>query len=150
MACMKMCIPVDPSHKSHYASDKYPRMHHFVTEMCTHVHISVTKWCIVGHGTGALWDLCNRSIKMMGVITNPCLNLPYTLLVKWSNGSQLGKHSLHTCKWAASVLVVLHFWCWFHVDFFSVIQCNYYRFKNYHHRLKLTLIKQRLRNWTMM
>ena len=31
-------------------------MHHFVAEMCTHVHISVTKWCIVGHGTDALWD----------------------------------------------------------------------------------------------
>ena len=28
-------------------------MHHFVTEMCTHVHISVTKWCIVGYRTGA-------------------------------------------------------------------------------------------------
>ena len=26
------------------------------------VHISVTKWCIVGYGTGALWDLCDRSI----------------------------------------------------------------------------------------
>ena len=25
-------------------------MHHFVTEMCTHVHISVTKWCILGYG----------------------------------------------------------------------------------------------------
>ena len=34
---------IDPSHKSHNASDKYPTMHHFVTEMCTHVHISVTK-----------------------------------------------------------------------------------------------------------
>ena len=25
-------------------------MHHFVTEMCTQVHISVTKWCVVGMG----------------------------------------------------------------------------------------------------
>ena len=32
-------------------------MHHFVTEMCTHVHISGIKWCIVRYGTGALWDL---------------------------------------------------------------------------------------------
>ena len=32
-------------------------MHHFVTEMCTCVHISVTKYCIVGYGTYALWDL---------------------------------------------------------------------------------------------
>ena len=37
-------------------------MHHFVTEMCAHGHISVTKWCMVGYGTGALWDLCNMPI----------------------------------------------------------------------------------------
>ena len=53
---------LDPSHKSHNAPYKYPTMHHFVTEMCTQVHISVTKRCIVGYGTGVLWDLCNRSI----------------------------------------------------------------------------------------
>ena len=40
---------------------KYPTMYHFVTEMCTHVHISVTKWYIVGYGAGALWDLRMRS-----------------------------------------------------------------------------------------
>ena len=54
-----------PAHKSHIASDKYPTMHHFVTEMCTHVHISVTKWCIVGYGTGALWDLCSQPIDTL-------------------------------------------------------------------------------------
>ena len=47
--------------KSHNASDKYPTMHHSVTEICTCVHISVTKKCIVGCGAGALWGLCNRS-----------------------------------------------------------------------------------------
>ena len=31
----------------------------FVIKMCTLVLISVTKWCIVGYGTGVLWDLCN-------------------------------------------------------------------------------------------
>ena len=31
-------------------------IHHFVTEMCTYVHISVTKWCIVGYLSNALWD----------------------------------------------------------------------------------------------
>ena len=40
----------DQSHKSHNALDKYPTMHHFVTEMCTHVHISVINV--------ALWDIC--------------------------------------------------------------------------------------------
>ena len=54
--------PIDPYHQSHNASEKYPRMHHFVTEMCTHVHISVTECCIVGYGTIALWDLLIRSI----------------------------------------------------------------------------------------
>ena len=53
---------IDPFHKSHNASYIYPTMHHFVTEMCTHVHISVTKWCIVGYRTGALWDLRDGSI----------------------------------------------------------------------------------------
>ena len=34
---------IDPAHKSHNALGIYPTMHQFVTEMCTHVHISVTK-----------------------------------------------------------------------------------------------------------
>ena len=60
-----MCctFSIDPDHKSHNVSDRYPTMHHLVTEMCTYVHISVTKWCIVGYGTGALWNLCDRSIR---------------------------------------------------------------------------------------
>ena len=49
--CIIMWYEIDPSHKSRNVS-KHPTMHHFVTEMCTHVHISVTKWCIVGCG----WD----------------------------------------------------------------------------------------------
>ena len=36
----------------------------FVTEMCTCVHISVTKWCIVGYMPDALWDLWDGSIPM--------------------------------------------------------------------------------------
>ena len=42
------------------ASNKYPTIHHFVTEMFTYAHIYVIKWCIVEYGTGG--DLCNRSI----------------------------------------------------------------------------------------
>ena len=48
---------------THKTSDKYLTMHHFVIEMCKHVHISVTTCCIVGYGAGALWDLCNRLIS---------------------------------------------------------------------------------------
>ena len=36
-------------------------MHHFVIEMCTRVHISVTKWCIVGYLPDAWWDLWDGS-----------------------------------------------------------------------------------------
>ena len=32
-------------------------MHHFATEMCPRVHISITKWYIVGYLPDALWDL---------------------------------------------------------------------------------------------
>ena len=55
-------LVIDPSHKSQNASVPYPTMHHFVTEMFTHVHISVTKCCIVGYGTDAFWDLWDGSI----------------------------------------------------------------------------------------
>ena len=55
------CSSIDPSHKSHDASDNILQ-HHFVTEMCTCVHISVTKSCIVGYGTDAFWDLWDGSI----------------------------------------------------------------------------------------
>ena len=35
-------------------------MHKTNNPQCTiFQHISVTKWCIVGYGFGALWDLCN-------------------------------------------------------------------------------------------
>ena len=36
-------VKINPFHKFLKASDNYPNMHNFVTEMCTHVHISVTK-----------------------------------------------------------------------------------------------------------
>ena len=37
-------------------------VHHFVTEMCTNVHISVTKWCIVG-----IWNWCIVGFVSIGV-----------------------------------------------------------------------------------
>ena len=39
-----------------------PTVHHFVTEICASVDISVIKWRIVGYVISALWDLCNKSI----------------------------------------------------------------------------------------
>ena len=48
-------------------------MHHFVTEMCTHVHISVTKWCIVGYDTDAFWDLWEGYPHWMFCLCLSCL-----------------------------------------------------------------------------
>ena len=53
---------INPSHKSQNASVPYTTMQHFVTEIRTCVHISVTKWCIVGYLSDAFWDLWDGSI----------------------------------------------------------------------------------------
>ena len=50
-------ISSDIFHKSQNAPVPYPTMHHFVTKMCTRVHISVAKWCIVGHLFNTSWGL---------------------------------------------------------------------------------------------
>ena len=55
---------IDLLHKSHNAPVSHPMMHHFVREMCTYVHISVTKWCIVVYFSDALWDLWDWSIAL--------------------------------------------------------------------------------------
>ena len=54
---------IDQSHKSLNVPILYPTMHHFVTEMCTCVHISITKWCIVEYWSGALKDLWAGSVS---------------------------------------------------------------------------------------
>ena len=49
--------------------------------MCIHVHISATKWWIVGYGTGALWDLLDGSIthryllKLFAWEEEVCINI---------------------------------------------------------------------------
>ena len=53
---------IDPSRKSHNASDKYPTNDN-ATFCNRNVHISVTKCCIVGYGTSALQDLSNKHIN---------------------------------------------------------------------------------------
>ena len=42
---------------------QYHTMHHFATKTCTHVHIAVAEWCIVGYGAGVLWDFLIRLIS---------------------------------------------------------------------------------------
>ena len=51
--------------KTHIAPSRYPTMLHFGTEMCTGVHISVTKWYIVGYFADAVWDLWHGTINII-------------------------------------------------------------------------------------
>ena len=46
-------------HKSHSAPVPYPTMHHS-EQKCAHF---CSDWCILGYGTGALWDLWDWSIE---------------------------------------------------------------------------------------
>ena len=48
----------DLIHKSHNASVPCPTMHHS-EQKCTHF---CSEWCIVGYGTGELWDLGDRLV----------------------------------------------------------------------------------------
>ena len=59
-----MPMLIDTCHKFHNASDKYPRMRHFVTEMYTHVHISLQN--------GVLWHmkLVNFGMYAIGLVSN--------------------------------------------------------------------------------
>ena len=66
---------IDLLHNYHDAPAPYPTMRHFVTEMCTCVHISVTKWCIVGYLSNALWDLWYRPIAFR--FTDACTGYHY-------------------------------------------------------------------------
>ena len=68
-ACYYFVFPCNRCNKEHFelwtfwTSVPYPTMQHFITEMCTFMHISVTKWCSVGYLYDALWDLWGGPIS---------------------------------------------------------------------------------------
>ena len=68
---------IDPFHKSQNASDKYPTVHQFVAEMCAHVHISVTKLCILGND----WCIVGfvRHVFSQGTQESACLTQLYMI-----------------------------------------------------------------------
>ena len=94
--------PSYPSHKSHNALDKYPTMHNFVTEMYTHVHISVTKWCIAGHGMGACRDFARYRgsdiVSFLAIQLHPVLlqTPPRSLPPQWPPPRVLPKCNLNS------------------------------------------------------
>ena len=60
--CGRGFLGADLIHKSHNAAVPYPTMHHS-EQKCAHF---CSEWCIVGYGTGALWDLWDWSIAVSG------------------------------------------------------------------------------------
>ena len=95
---------IDPYYNSSNAPDNYPTMHHFVTEMCTQVHISVAKWYIVGYETDALWDLWDWSVRPQvksksHVLAMGCL---------WVFWITLAVHDTVPCVVASSTWSMLH------------------------------------------
>ena len=62
-------VAIDLFHKTHNAPVPYPTAHHFVTEMCTCVHISVTKCCVVGYWYNVSWDLWDGSVLVKEVMS---------------------------------------------------------------------------------
>ena len=70
-------------------------MHHFMEEMCTHVHISVTKWC-----NYRIWDRC-----IVGFVR------PIQLFI-WVGWTWARWHSLNSCDissiWHMGI-------CWYNI-----------------------------------
>ena len=63
---------INQSYKSYNAPVAYPTMHHS-EQKCSHF---CSEWCIVGYGTGALWDLWIRSIGILllrNVLSRMCI-----------------------------------------------------------------------------
>ena len=92
-------VIIDLIHKYHNAQVPHPTMHHFVTEMCTCVHFSVAKWCIVGHLSNALCDLWDGSIA---------------LCVRWDRTTLPLRPRLHYIKHTVHWLHCSG--CWFHLS----------------------------------
>ena len=55
--------PVEESPNSHNAPVSYPTIHHS-EQKCAHF---CSEWCIVGYGTGALWELGDWSVALVSV-----------------------------------------------------------------------------------
>ena len=98
--------------KPHNASGKYPTMHHFVTEMCTHVHISDTKWYIVGYGTGAVWDLWDESIWWHQPITSTYVSYHHLLTWTQNKNNLIWENAFESDVCTISSYFLLASICW--------------------------------------
>ena len=126
---------VNLCHKSQNASGPYPTMQHFVTEMCTCVHISVTKWCIVGYLSDALWDLWGGSIVRYNLpmragygmwVVNAVRPQVYGIICPWGWAKEVSVLSLkshHGCTVSVTMLYAMtcysqnHYMMWMRYEF---------------------------------
>ena len=82
---LNLNVLINPFHKSHRAP------------FCNrNVHISATKWCIVGYGTGALWDLLIRSIVATVLIFSLAYHQHGSCAAFWWNDTH--HHNAHSQK----------------------------------------------------
>ena len=112
---------MNPSHRTHNASVKYSTMHHFLTEMCTHVHISVTKWWIVGYGAGTFWG-CVQQFNCEGSVYNLIFK---TLITHFTMLCELIKR--RPCHYCITISYVCHF-----LHTFSYVWKAWLRLRTYH------------------
>ena len=103
---------IDLLHKFHNSPVPYPIMHHFVTEMCTCVYISVAKWCIMGHLFDALWCIVRHFFDALWCIVRHLFDalVQFYLLYLhaafgWHNQEAWNAVS-HVCGWLS---IIHHF-----------------------------------------
>ena len=116
-----LSVTIDLLHKSYNAPVTYPTVHYFVTEMCTCVHISVTKWYIVLYVSDALWDLWDGSIEINVWQT--------TLTVIWSHRLTYNEFGINPHNMLRRILTRrstsqdLH--TWFKVGWICLVQADF-------------------------
>ena len=82
----------------------------FCNRMCTYVHISVTKWCIVGYLSDAMWDVWDGSIDdQMRKITVTCILVVLHLNICVAHVSL---HDIPAVLWTVVIGVKMVLWSW--------------------------------------
>ena len=81
---------IDPHHKSHNASDKYPTRHHFVHFCKETVHCGTLEWCIMGfvqeyNSDGTYITLAWKRSSYRGIFLEHCTVSYCTIYLSHTN-----------------------------------------------------------------
>ena len=101
------------SHKCHNALDKYPITHHSVTDIYTHVHISVTKWCIMRYETGGFLGFVQKVLGSVRVtLICSAWGGMWNVAMRSSVWSAMGLNGMEiTCRWCIQLDVIMLWQC---------------------------------------